>query len=281
MRTCEGCHGLESLHLIQVDSDGDDEIIAGSELSFYGHIGNGPDDCMGCHGFSSGAAAMAATATAMAAAAPGAAALGAADPGYGPVVPDIHTYTPSVVTAGEDTSVVITGVALTNIVPDPDGPITLTSDVVLESREGDVLLLDPVTITQSTMEVVIPGSLEPGIYALRAQKETQFSSKHVLVVKPPVVITAVECNKKAGLLSINGTGFGETIPEALDYINVEIDGVPAQQSDYILWTDTSILLGVARCPKNPQITVKALLGSATFGGGSDGKPPKPCRGKKC
>jgi hypothetical protein len=57
IRTCEGCHGLESLHNIQVDSDGDGVITPGAELPGFGHIGSN-DDCNGCHGFSAATAAV-------------------------------------------------------------------------------------------------------------------------------------------------------------------------------------------------------------------------------
>ncbi len=62
IRTCEGCHGPDSLHNIQADSNGDGVITPGGELAGYGHIGRdaGPDDsdCWGCHGFMVSAAAM-------------------------------------------------------------------------------------------------------------------------------------------------------------------------------------------------------------------------------
>jgi hypothetical protein len=50
IRTCEGCHGMDSLHNIQADSDGDGIITPGDELPGFGHIGHN-DDCFGCHGF--------------------------------------------------------------------------------------------------------------------------------------------------------------------------------------------------------------------------------------
>jgi hypothetical protein len=54
IRKCEGCHGPESLHSIQADTNGDNVITPGGELAGYGHVGtaSGPGgDCWGCHGF--------------------------------------------------------------------------------------------------------------------------------------------------------------------------------------------------------------------------------------
>ncbi len=64
IRQCEKCHGVKSLHNIQVDSDANG-IDPGTEAAYYGHIGN-QDDCWGCHGFTAAAA-----------------------PYSGPVIPDI------------------------------------------------------------------------------------------------------------------------------------------------------------------------------------------------
>jgi len=248
IRTCEGCHGFESLHSIQVDSDGDDVIYPGSEMSYYGHIGSN-EDCWGCHGHFSTASAL----------------------NSGPVVPDIHTYTPAVATAGEDTRMTITGVAFTNSIQGPEGPVTLTSDIILETRDGTVTTLYPEVITQSLMEVVIPNFLQAGNYSLRAQKGTQFSSKNVLVVKPSVTITDVNCSKKKRILTVTGTGFGDK-PEGTDgYLNIYVNG---RTLGIISWGDSQIRASVSTCSAKDSITVDALFGSASNGG-------KRCRGKKC
>ena len=68
IRWCENCHGPESLHNIQVDSDNlanIGTILVGGENAGWGHIGN-DDDCWGCHGF-----------------------IGAAESGSGPLTPYI------------------------------------------------------------------------------------------------------------------------------------------------------------------------------------------------
>jgi hypothetical protein len=39
LRNCQECHGLESLHNIQADSNGDDEIVVNGEDYGYGHVG--------------------------------------------------------------------------------------------------------------------------------------------------------------------------------------------------------------------------------------------------
>ncbi len=48
IRACEQCHGVSSLHNIQIDSDGDGRLDPGAEMPYFGHIGNN-EDCLGCH----------------------------------------------------------------------------------------------------------------------------------------------------------------------------------------------------------------------------------------
>jgi hypothetical protein len=54
-RICQECHGADSLHNIQVDSNGDGIVGIGTEDAGYGHVGRdagpGDSDCWGCHGF--------------------------------------------------------------------------------------------------------------------------------------------------------------------------------------------------------------------------------------
>ena len=97
IRTCENCHGYESLHNIQADSDGSGDIIVGGELAGWGHIGEDTpgdvSDCWGCHGFNSGTSAA---------------------PGSGPVTPSIAAASATSITAGAENTITLTGNAFTN-----------------------------------------------------------------------------------------------------------------------------------------------------------------------
>jgi hypothetical protein len=251
IRVCEGCHGFESLHNIQKDSDGNDVIDPGSELPYFGHIGHN-DDCWGCHGFASASAA----------------------PGSGPVVPYISSSDISVITAGTDTVVTLSGSAFTNVISGFD----LTSNVKLTADDGTSIELTPDAISEDTLIVTIPGTMAAGNYNVRAVKGPSESNPTVISIKPDVTITDENCNRKRGVLTINGSGFG-TKPEGTDAdINVEVNGVPVE---VISWSDTRIKVSVSSCVKNATITVNALYGSASNSDSGGGKPPKPCKGKKC
>ncbi len=250
IRTCEGCHGFESLHNIQADSDGDGVINPGVEMPGYGHIGH-DDDCWGCHGF-----------------------LQSNAPGTGPVVPTIISSDVSVITAGFDTSVTLTGAGFTNIIYG----FELTSNIRLSASDGSPIDLTPDSISEDSLTVTIPGTTAIGNYDVRAVKGNTESNPIVISVIPDVFITDVECNKKRGLLAINGTGFSKKVEGTDAYINLKVNGAMAE---IIAWTDTQIHASVPSCSIRTTVTVNALYGTATSSNNGNGKPPKPCKGKGC
>jgi hypothetical protein len=248
IRTCEGCHGFESLHNIQIDSQPNGQIDIGGELSGYGHIGNN-DDCWGCHGF-----------------------LQATAPGTGPIIPFIGSSDVLSITAGTDTSVILTGVAFTNTYL---GIFNWTSNVSLTAADGSTTVLMPDIISEDSLTVTIPGTTVAGNYDIRAVKESTESNPVVISIKPAVTITDVKCAKKRGRLIIRGSGFSEKVEGTDSYINVEVNG---EMADIISWSDNRINASVSICSTDANITVNSLFGSATTG---DDKPPKPCTGRRC
>ena len=233
IRTCEGCHGFESLHNIALDSnDPDTELIVGTENPGYSHVGSG-DDCWGCHGFASSSAA-----------------------GTNSITPFISSVSPMAIPAGSNASVTLTGQAFTNVA----GSTEYISDVSLTAADGSSVTLTPDIISQGAMTVTIPGSIATGNYNVQAVKGDVASNPVVLSIKPEVEIADVICSE--GILTITGSGFADAPPEgAEEYINVEVDGVPVE---IISWTDTGIEVAVSNC--SGTVTVNALYGSDTYEG---------------
>jgi hypothetical protein len=250
IRKCERCHGYESLHSIQADSDSDGEINIGSELAGFGHVGHA-DDCWGCHGY----------AQALAASAPGTEPV----PGTGPGVPYITNTDISVATAGTDTAVTLTGKVFLNTVS--GGAMELLSNVELTARDGSTINLTPDSVTESEIVVTLPGSLTAGNYHLRAVKvppesDRVVSNPIVISVIPAVLITDMNCNRRNGVHTINGSGFGDR-PEGTDaYLNVTVNGARVA---ILSWTDTQIEASVSSCSNKDTVAVNALFGSATSG----------------
>lgn len=248
IRTCENCHGRDSLHSIQADSDGDNVISAGIELPFYGHIGN-PDDCWGCHGYGPSALTV---------------------PVSGPVVPVISSISDTVITQGADTAVTISGSAFTSI----NEGTELSSDVILTASDGTATTLVPDLISQDSITVTIPGNLEKGNYRLITLTLDKQSNPIVITVIPDVVVTSIKC-KEGGVMTIAGSGFSEIIKGSDDYIGVEINGIPV---DILSWSDSLIKVNVSTCYIKDEVRVNTLFGSALSAGD---KPPKPCNDKGC
>ena len=185
IRRCEACHGVNSLHNIQADSNGDGEINPAEEGPWYGHIGNNID-CNGCH----------ANAMIVASTLP-----------VSPIIPNISGLSQSTVTAGVETSVTITGSVFINDV--------YSSVVSLTASDGTETTLIPEEISGTSMVVTIPANLASGNYALRAVKASQVSNCVNISLVPDVVITSVD--RGLGTAAIAGNGF-------CDYVNATDSG---------------------------------------------------------
>ena len=238
-RQCEGCHGYESLHNIQVDSPNSANpgtIVVGGETAGYGHIGRdaGADDsdCWGCHGFAQASAAT----------------------GSGPVTPFIAGPPSLTVTAGVSSQVSVSGSAFTNLVAGYEW----TSDVRLTAANGAAITLTPDSVSQESLTVTIPGTMAAGNYTLQAVKASYAASNPVAVmIKPAVVITETTCTD--GMLTVTGSGFGDAPPEGAEaYLNVKMGGMTGE---VIAWSDTQIVAATPLCGE--AVTVNALFGSAS------------------
>ncbi len=249
IRNCEQCHGYESLHNIQADSNGDGEIIVGGELPGYGHVGTGNtgqgSDCYGCHEDYDGMASYEASSP-------------------GPTTPYIEDSSEVVIFAGSNTSITLSGSSLTNY----SGTTKFESIFTLTPQDGSIIVLTPEQITNSSATLIIPGTTPAGNYKLRAVKGSGIkwsqSNPVPISIKEPVIIhgTSIQpsCGECSGKLTIWGTGFGEAPPEGAEvFMYVMQNNV---KLDIVTWTDTKITATGAVCDGS-EITVKGLFGSAT------------------
>jgi hypothetical protein len=239
IKNCEGCHGMESLHSIQADSNGDGVINVGEELAGYGHIGaddpTDPEhgsDCAGCHGK--------------------VVAQGILD-GDLVIAPTIDTTNAiTTIVANSSAQVTITGNAFTN-----DGytsTLKLTPDVA-----GNTVAINAITADSITATI----SAAPGIYTLVADKSGVESNPIVLIATSvEVTITSIKtsCGDCEGTVTITGSGFGAEIPAGIQsFMNVVQDGITLTIAS---WTDTQIVATGGNCDGGP-VTVNGLFGSAT------------------
>jgi hypothetical protein len=96
-----------------------------------------------------------------------------------------------------------------------------------------------------------------GNYLIQAIKgDLAISNPIDLSIIPEVTIATVSCSD--GMLTITGTGFGDSQPAGAEaYINAKVGGMMA---DIISWTDTEIVADVPFC--SDVVTVNALFGSS-------------------
>jgi hypothetical protein len=177
-------------------------------------------------------------------------------PQTGATIPTVTGLSTSSVIAGQETELLIDGHGFIN----STGGTTFLSDVTVDNG-NTALTLQQGSLTEDQITVIIPATLSAGLYDLRVVKDDKKSSKKILAVVSPVVITDVTCSKKKRILVINGSGFSEKPEGTDDYINVEVDGA---LPDIISWTDTRIKASVRRCSKHMTVTVDSLFGSDTW-----------------
>jgi hypothetical protein len=244
IRTCEGCHGPDSLHNIQADSNADNLVVVGGELAGYGHVGRdaGPNDsdCWGCHGFAGISAA----------------------PESGPIIPMVYNSNSPVIGAGTDTTVTLTGASFTNVT----GGTEYVSDAKLTAGDGSSVTLTPETVDVGSLVVTIPGDTAPGNYDLRAVKADVASNPTVISIIPEVAITETIGGKT---VTITGSGFGGyaagsgtsiigtlTLRGGKSAITTTVEG------EIVSWSDTKIEADFGSKRPN-QVTVNSVFGSDT------------------
>ena len=248
IRVCENCHGPDSLHSIQADSHNQGNvgtIVVGFEDPGYGHVGNN-SDCWGCHGFQQ---------------------TRSLSPLAGPMVPTIYESDGTVVTAGKETMLILTGAAFTSI----NGGVLFESDVVLTAADGSSVILTPdVMLEQEAIAVTIPADTAPGNYRLRAvQADGEFNA---LVKSNPVVVSVVpevtisRAMARRGIVTIVGTGFGGYAKGSGTSVTGRtgagaLRGV--SEATIISWSDTRIKADFrSRTPK--EVTVRSVFGTDTY-----------------
>ncbi len=240
IRKCEACHGVSSLHNIQVNSDNPaniNTVVPGGENPYWGHIGHN-DDCYGCHGFS---------------------ALSAAAPYSGPVIPDVSSLDATKVTGGVATTITATGNGFTNTVIGIGGEeIGVTSNVKLTAADGTSVELIPSSITASTLEVEIPADLAPGNYDFRVVKADKTSNAVNLSVVPAMANQSLFCRGTS--VTIEGTGYSQYVDALNSGTGLVATSRTGAEIDCSVrtWTDTSISATCSECPSS--VTVNSIWG---------------------
>lgn len=238
IRQCEACHGVKSLHNIQVNTPATANpttIVPGAELAGYGHIGANWD-CMGCHGNNFYKAA------------------GAESPAA--TTPVIKSQSQLVIASGLPTTLTLNGVAFTNLGADMVTPFNPEVEITNGTTTQRIV---PFSITESEVKISVP-ALAQGNYDVRVFKGTTQSNKAVLSVVPKVQIASAVLGSRSSL-TITGKNFGSAPPAGVTSgLGVFVAGQPCK---VVSWSATKIVASSTRFTAGAQATVKSINGTVT------------------
>ena len=124
--------------------------------------------------------------------------------------------------------------------------------------EGSATELVPINESETSIQVLVPGSVAAGNYRVVVVKQGSESNPMSLIIKPEVVIKSAVC--RGTTLSVNGSGFG-------DYSNASNSGtsvsVSGETGRVIAWSDKEILAQASGCSTGEVVTVNSVHGSTT------------------
>lgn len=252
MRACEKCHGINSLHNIQVNSQNPADtnpanIVPGGELPGYGHIGS-DFDCWGCHGTFKKYAA---------------------DAGFQYTIPpaSIRGLSSTSMTSGKEKTLTINGTGFkTAYAASKSENVPVNVQVMVKNQNNtNSLTLTPVSVTDSEIQVVIP-ALESGNYDISVAKSDSYNhvalSNVALINALParsITTAALGLDKT---LTITGSGFNMEPPLN---VNTGLGAFAADgsQARIISWSDSKVIVSNTAFKAGETVTVKTLNGPIT------------------
>lgn len=238
IRTCENCHGVDTLHSISADTNGNGFKIL-REAPGYSHVG-ARSDCWGCHGNNPMMNVNSLTVRQL---------------------PRIDALSNSNISAGVDALLMIEG---SDFIGYKLNPVTgannlmVTSIVLLTDDDGNLIELDPMRKGMNSIDVVIPGSIQPGNYRIVVKKEDVESNPMSFVVKPKVEIQSAVCTGER--LIVSGSGFGGYSIADNSGTSVTVSG---ESGKVISWSGNEIHAQAMGCGSGKSVVVNSVYGSAS------------------
>ncbi|RNC69897.1 MAG: cytochrome C [Desulfuromonadales bacterium] len=237
IRTCERCHGVNSLHNIQNPSGAGQGgtvtgpgVVPGAMPLGFGHVGN-DFDCWGCHGTFKKYANEPSVA--------------------GAIVPFVSDVNTRVLIANQQNSLTITGGSFTNT----SNGVDFASSVTLRNGATSVTL-QPASITVSEIQVAVP-ALPVGTYDMLVVKGDKLSNLTRIAVIPSLVMKTATL--ASGTLTITGTGFGQAPPTDVT-TGLGVFAADGSQATISYWSDTKIVVTSPALKANTVATVKTIYG---------------------
>ncbi len=235
IRRCQNCHSVNSLHSIQADSNGDGIIKIGEELPYFGHVGNEKADCKGCHtGYFELEDALDMLTKAS-------------------ISPEISNLSTFKIVLGVDTTLNVSGVALTDVLSNK----RTKSVVTMANKDGKEIELIPDFVSETSLTITVPNSLSLGNYYLRVKKGLKNSNPINVVVIPSVIIDKVDTSNE--LLIVKGQGFGKYMDGLGSKTKISLgESICSVDS----WSDDKI---IAQCALEcGELVVDSIFGKSNY-----------------
>ena len=242
IRQCEACHGVKSLHNIQVNTPAAanlTSVVPGAEDRGYGHIGSNTD-CQGCH-------------TSI---------VGSSSPFSAAIIPFVSGQSTHVALIGKVTTLTLTGSAFTNI--GGDGVTAFKPTVTITNGTTTPLVLEPFSATESEIKVLVP-ALVAGSYDVKVTKEGVQSNLIKLTAIPQVLVKSAVLGSRTSL-TITGQNFGAA--PTTQYNSGLGVFVGTQPAKIVSWSNSKIVTTSTSFQAGTKVVVKTLFGpvSGTISG---------------
>ncbi|BBA69857.1 IPT/TIG domain-containing protein [Geobacter sulfurreducens] len=240
IRSCEACHGPDTLHNIQMDSPTAENfgiIVPFKEQAGWGHVGSNWD-CIGCHYSWLEVSWLAASAGPWSA-----------------TVPYLKEQSAYTLPAGSARNLTLTGSGFVNVGGDGQ---TYSSVVVLDNGRSPVTI-QPAAITDREIRILLP-ALTAGNYTLRVVKSDKQSNRAALTVVPPLRIGRATLGA-AGTITITGSGFGPAPPTGYKAGLGIFAGTT--EATVISWSPTRIVATSPAFARGTAVTVKTINGTVS------------------
>lgn len=240
IRSCEACHGPDTLHNIQMDSPTAENlgiIVPFKEQAGWGHVGSNWD-CIGCHYSWLEVSWLAASAGPWSA-----------------TVPYLKEQSAYTLPAGSARNLTLTGSGFVNVGGDGQ---TYSSVVVLDNGRSPVTI-QPAAITDREIRILLP-ALTAGNYTLRVVKSDKQSNRAALTVVPPLRISRVTLGADR-TITITGSGFGPAPPTGYKAGLGIFAGTT--EATVISWSPTRIIATSPAFARGTTVTVKTINGAVS------------------
>ncbi len=260
IKSCQRCHDVPTLHNIEFDAVGDGTQV-GQEQAYFGHIGNNAN-CWGCHGNNISAASITNQNTDSTSTISGNVSTA--------IVPTLSSLSVQSIPERTDVIITATGTSFVNtaLITPADGEpynFTYTSEVMITDQDGNVTMVEPITIDRTSLTFKLPETLATGTYYVAIKKAFQHTNPIPIVITPKMIATHSFIYTPYGsMVVLIGSGFvdSHSMYGVVGGGTTLVDQNGTPPSIVYMWDDNMIIAHFSDDPES--VTVTNIYGEETF-----------------